>query len=838
MLYYVIFIDDHTIFSWIFPIRQKSEVLAIFENFKPYIENLTSSKIKCLRTDGGGEFVNNSFTRFLQQHGIAHQISCPYTPEQNGVAERKHRHIIETTRSLLLTASVPYIHWPDAVLTATYLINRMPSPNTNNISPFELLYHKAPEYDHLRIFGSARFPLIPENARHKLQPKAKLCVFLGYSENYKGYKCFDVSTNKLIISRHVKFDENCFPFSKLTSNTSTERTQLSPLFLTPTSVSQSKNQQAPTITSAQECSIPTPQNASHPHMTDSSSAQHQDNLSTHSQPPKHTHPMLTRSRTGSLKPTIRLNLIHKQQTQECPSDPTSYSEASRFAEWRQAMAAEFFALHKQGMWTLVPLPSNATVLGCRWTYRTKLHSDGSVAKHKARLVAKGNHQEYGLDYSETFSHVAKLPTIRILLAVALHHDWPVQQLDVANAFLHGSLSETIYMHQPKGFEDATNPNYVCRLHKAIYKLKQAPRQWHNTFTSFLISIGFVHCQSDPSLLIYRNSNIHIFLLIYVDDILITGNNSAKIQEIMNTRFAMKHLGTASSFLGIQIKRTNESFFLSQKPYANSILQMAKLQQCNSLSNPTCTKLPTEFTSDAIPDDPAIYRKIIGSLQYLCLTRPDISYSVNFLSQHMHQPKLQHVYLLKRLLRYIKGMLEYDLPITKSNLNLTSFSDADWASDPVSRKSTSGFCSFLGDTLISWTVKKQARVARSSTESEYRALASLTADVVWLRRILTDFGIPQTQPTSIYCDNTSAIALANNPVFHARTKHIEIDHRFVRDHILQQNIQILPIGTIDQVADIFTKSLSTSRFQMLRDKLTITRPSSVCGGVLEQQHTST
>lgn len=201
---------------------------------------------------------------------------------------------------------------------------------------------------------------------------------------------------------------------------------------------------------------------------------------------------------------------------------------------------------------------------------------------------------------------------------------------------------------------------------------------------------------------------------------------------------------------------------------------------------------------------------------------------------MHQPQPQHAFLLKRLLRYIKGTLDYGIPILKSNLCLSSYSDADWAGDPISQKSTSGYCSYLGQTLISWTVKKQTTVARSSTESEYRALAALTADVIWLRRLLTDFGITQTAPTDIYCDNTSAIALANNPVFHARTKHIEIDHRFVRDHISQGNIRVLPISTIDQIANIFTKSLSTPRFHHLRLKLNVLQDPSVCRGILEHK----
>ncbi|KAI0511155.1 hypothetical protein KFK09_011779 [Dendrobium nobile] len=221
-----------------------------------------------------------------------------------------------------------------------------------------------------------------------------------------------------------------------------------------------------------------------------------------------------------------------------------------------------------------------------------------------------------------------------------------------------------------------------------------------------------------------------------------------------------------------------------------------------------------------------YRQIIGSLQYLTLTRPDIAFAVNTLSQHMHDPAIHHTLLLKKLLRYIKGTTEYGLPISRSTLQLRTYSDVDWASNPLTRKSTSGFCTFLGDTLVSWTVKKQPTVSRSSTESEYRALASATADTIWIKRLLADFRISHSQPVDVYCDNTSTIALANNPVFNGRTKHIEIDQRFVREHIQNNVIRLLPISTTDQIADILTKPLTTPRFKELRSKLTITSRSSV------------
>ncbi|PKU62337.1 Retrovirus-related Pol polyprotein from transposon TNT 1-94 [Dendrobium catenatum] len=636
--YYVIFVDDHSRFTWLYPLMQKSDVANTFIQFKKYIEKLTVKSIKCLRTDGGLEYNNQYLTDFLKNNGISHQMSCPYTPEQNGTSERKHRHILETTRSLLITASVPTHYWPDAMITATYLINRMPSPATNNISPFESIFHYKPEYKHLKTFGCECYPLLPSQLRNKLQPKSQSCVFLGYSETYKGYKCLNTQSNKIFMSRHTMFNEHRFPFSSQHSSSASTDESSSPFLLQPVSAGQpSTTTTAHQNNSSQDTSqcntfTSLPTSYSNPRSLPTAATPPSSNNTVNDIP---CHHMITRKQTGSLKPKIQMNLIHAQQSPQLEVTPHTYTEAAKHVQWRQAMASEFFALQQQGTWTLTPLPPNTSILGCKWTFRIKHHADGSVARYKSRLVAQDNHQEHGIDYNETFSPVAKLPTIRILLTIALYNNWPVQQLDVANAFLHGDLSETIYIEQPKGFEDSSNPNHVCRLNKAIYGLKQAPRQWYNTFTTHLISLGFTHSKSDPSLLIYNQSQVSMFLLIYVDDILITGNNQdaiAKLLEQLNTKFSMKNLGIASSFLGIQIHTSPARYFLSQTPYAMSIIQQAHMQNCKSLANPNCTKAPTEQPADEFLSDPVIYRRITCSLQYLTLTRPDISYTINLLSQ--------------------------------------------------------------------------------------------------------------------------------------------------------------------------------------------------------------
>ncbi|XP_020696174.1 uncharacterized protein LOC110109444 [Dendrobium catenatum] len=305
-----------------------------------------------------------------------------------------------------------------------------------------------------------------------------------------------------------------------------------------------------------------------------------------------------------------------------------------------------------------------------------------------------------------------------------------------------------------------------------------------------------------------------------------GNDEFTIQHLLielRSNFALKQLGEISLFLGIQTIQQSDGLFLTQQHYAEKILRETNLQDSKPASTPSTLK-NKQPAPDLLPySDPSFYRRIAGSLQYLSITRPDIAYATNQLCQHMHQPSNADYQALKRLLCYIKGTVTYGLPIRSGDLTLRAFTDADWAADSMDRKSISGYCTFLGPTLVSWTVKKQVTVAKSSTEAEYRALSAATSEVIWLRRLLEEIDITQTGPTTIHCDNISAMALAKNPILHARTKHIEIDYQFIRHHLNSNSIRLTHISSTDQIADIFTKSFIPARFQELRRKLTIQDP---------------
>ncbi|KAL4020497.1 hypothetical protein IC575_019275 [Cucumis melo] len=373
--------------------------------------------------------------------------------------------------------------------------------------------------------------------------------------------------------------------------------------------------------------------------------------------------------------------------------------------------------------------------------------------------------EYGIDYEETFAPVARMTSVRSLLAIAAAKQWSLLQMDVKNVFLNGTLSEEVYMKPPSGITPP--PQKVCLLRCALYGLKQAPRAWFATFSSTITQLGFTSSTHDSALFTHQTS---------------TG------------------LGNLSYFLSLEISSLPSGYYLSQAKYASDLINRSGISDSATSSTPLDPNVRlTPF--DGVPlEDPTLYRQLVGSLIYLTVTRPDISYAVHIASQFMTAPRTIHFTAVLRILRYIKGTLGHG--------------------DPTDQRSTTGYCLYLGDTLISWRSKKQSVVSRSSTESEYRALTDATSELLWLRWLLTDMGGPQTSPTILHCDNRTAIQIACNDVFHEQTKHIENGCHFVCHHLHSNTLHLKSISTTDQPADIFTKALHSPRFTQLIHKLKV------------------
>ncbi|GJU18613.1 ribonuclease H-like domain-containing protein [Tanacetum coccineum] len=760
--YYVLFLDHCSRFVWVYPLLNKYDVWSKFVLFRTYVRTQFKCEIRSFLCDHGGEFDNRNLHKLFSKNGIQFCFSCPKTSQQNGKFERMVRTINNLIRTLLFQANLPPTFWVEALNMATHLLNILPSTVITNEIPYTRLFGKQPDYSLLRTFGCLCYPHLYPN--HKLEPRATPSILLGHASNHRGYRCLDLHTNKIIISRHVTFDETVFPYGSTQPSSVPTYTFLDDSPDIPTQPIRSipvldpdtihaTHTPPPNTTPTNTNIAPSAQPESPPHATPSHNSPTQQSTTAHDTPPhiQHTHvaqqtpeidheqpptaqneippliipnppenpnpdsvhPMVTRFRVGTNRPTERLNL-HVSSVSPLPK---SYRDAFSDPNWQNAMRDEYSALIKNRTWVLVPRPTDTNIVRCMWLFRHKHLADGTLSRYKARLVANGSTQLEGVDVDETFSPVVKPGTIRTVLSLAASRHWPIHQLDVKNAFLHGDLSETVYMHQPPGFRDSKYPDHVCLLQRSLYGLKQAPRAWFQRFASYITRVGFQSSRCDSSLFIYKHGMDTAYLLLYVDDIILLGYDGWSVDT--------------ESKLG----------------------------------------------NDGDPVyDPTLYRSLAGSLQYLTFTRPDISYAVQQVCLHMHDPLEPHFSALKRILRCGLGWF----------------------------RSTSGYCVFFGNNLLFWSAKRQPTLSRSSAKAEYRGVANAVAETCWLRNLLHELHTPLSSATLVYCDNVSAVYLSSNPVQHQRTKHIEIDIHFVRDLVAAGQVRVLHVHSRYQYADIFTK----------------------------------
>nr|KYP42748.1 Retrovirus-related Pol polyprotein from transposon TNT 1-94 [Cajanus cajan] len=797
--YFVSFIDDYSRRLWVYPIKKKSDVFPVFKEFKAQVELDTGKRIKCLRTDNGGEYIDGDFLAFCKQEGIKRQFTVAHTPQQNGVAERMNRTLLERTRAMLRTAGLAKSFWAEAVKTACYLINRSPSTAIGLKTPMEMWNGKPSNYSSLHVFGCPVYVMYNSQERTKLDPKSRKCIFLGYADNVKGYRLWDPTARKVVVSRDVVFAET--ELQKEQENDST---------IKDTSIVEIGGKSKKDDTSEAE-------------------QEHEEQ-----EPDEANDEEVQQIRRERRRPSWHSDYVMASHDAYCllteEGEPSTFQEALRssdVSQWMAAMHEEIEALHRNKTWELVDLPKGRKAIGCKWVYKIKRDGNDQVERYRARLVVKGYAQKEGIDFNEIFSPVVRLTTIRVVLAMCAAFNLHLEQLDVKTAFLHGELQEEIYMLQPEGFKEQGKENLVCRLTKSLYGLKQAPRCWYKRFDSFIISLGYNRLSSDHCTYYNRfDDNDFIILLLYVDDMLVVGPNKDQIQELkaqLAREFDMKDLGPANKILGMQIHRDrkNRRIWLSQKNYLLKVLRRFNMQDCKPISTP----LPVNYklSSSMSPSNEAErmemsrvpYASAVGSLMYAMIcTRPDIAQAVGAVSRFMADPGREHWSIVKRILRYIKGTSDVALCFEGSEFFVRGYVDSDFAGDLDKRKSTTGYVFTLAGGAVSWLSKLQTVVALSTTEAEYMAATQACKEAIWIQRLLEELGHKQEKIT-VYCDSQSALHIARNPAFHSRTKHIGIQYHFVREVVEEGKVDMQKIHTKDNIADVMTKPVNTDKFTWCR-----------------------
>lgn len=783
--YFQVIIDDYSHFTIVNLLKYKSEAEENLISYVKEVETQHGVKVQRIRVDNGGEVTSKSFKEFAREKGIRLQYTLPYSPQSNGKSERMNRTLLNMVRTKIAETFVPKFLWGEAIRCSAYELNRCPSAVLENgITPSALWYGRQ-DLSKLRVFGSrVWYTCIPKGS--KLDPRAKTGVMIGYCGG--GYRLWNPEERRVIVSRDVVFNENEMYFKpneialQDPEDNEKEAEERSPTKHLQENIQPLMNDDRGQEEEVEETRRTSPRPTKSPNKPNQSKRPIRD---------KRTPPYLQDYdvyNTYCLLTTVQ---------------PKSFDEAARSEDWKKAIDVELKSHEELNTFQPAVLPSGEKAIDLKWVFCIK--GDGTK---KARLVAKGFQQPMMFD-EQTYAPVCRTSTLRIMLSQAVNQNWPLKQIDVPSAFLNGSLKEDVYVKRPEGVEGDSE---ILKLNRALYGLRVSPKCWNDTINNTLEKFGLTRSKYDFCLYSAKG----VYLLLFVDYALITGD-SDKIDSLisyLHQEYKVKDLGDAKCFLGMEIQRTESCIKVNQTKIIDKLLKDHGLNECRPVATPLEKgfQLSEDEMNYEVP-----YRSLVCSLMYIAVTaRPDISYAVSVLSRVLDKPTNLCWKAAKRVLRYLSGSRTIGLNFYKGDEKLQGYSDADWGGDVESRKSTSGFIAFYGGNPVSWLSKKQSCVALSTMEAEYYAASTGAQDLVNLMGIVSVFSESDNTKACLNVDNVSAVSLVKTFQNSKRGKHIDIRAHFIKDLCLKGIIDIQHVSTHDNLADMFTKSLSKERFVQLRN----------------------
>lgn len=851
--YFVLATEGYSGYMLISFITSKTEVPSSVKRMINSVELNSRRLVKRLLTDNGTEYVNHELKSWLDLKGIVHDTSCPQTPEQNGMSERSNRTIIEGARTLLSDANLPEELWTHAADTVVYATNRTISPRDpeHKRTRFEMYHGYKPDVSNLRIFGQFALTYV-HNKRSKWAEKGERCRFIGYTERSNTYKFYSLENYRVFRSCDVVFlkdDIKDTQIEKPVDQPEIATIRHQPAIKRPclTNNGNKKN----TVNNLSNLQDNLDGNTPNNHTLDTSTTEIIDQNEISSDDSVHwlsadespcrtkrtVNRRTTRSRTAEGKSELTLPKDAVKwgwgiEPNDSPiqralftldDEPRTLNDAKSSPEWpnwQKAIDEEMQALNKNKTWILVDRPPNTKLVKNKWVFKVKLDPQGKIERFKARLVAKGYSQIENVDYKETYAPVASMNTIRILFAVANQRRMQILQFDVKTAFLHGDLDETIYMEYPDGLPNPKNK--VCKLIKSLYGLKQAPRQWNKKFDDFLKRFNLQQSKIDKCM--YFNNDRTLLIAIYVDDGLVASSDPKLLTNLVNylrDQFELKVM-ECEAYLGFQVSRDKENgtLFLHQSHYATKILEKFNMADCNPTSTPEEVKQTDTDGKELGPEYP--FKELVGSLLYLTTcTRPDIAHAVSMASR-TSKPTTEHWMRLKRILRYLKGTLNQGILFRwEDSPELVGYSDANYAMDEETRRSTTGYTVMYCGAPIAWRCQRQPIVTLSTAEAEYVSGCELVKELLPIRQLMIEIGEIENKPVTIFIDNQSTIKMAKDEGSQQRTKHIDVREKWLNEQHDKGTIAVQHVPGESQIADILTKPLHKTKFAKNRDLLVST-----------------
>lgn len=849
--------DDYTRYLQVFLMKSKngSETAECMNEALRFLQAQYpgAGQFNVLRCDNGTEFTNSEVRDVLTKYGIVTEESEPYCHQHNGLAERINRTIQERARALLFESGFPVGMWGLAIHAACYIYNRTPHSALDFITPFEKFYEKIPDVTNIRIFGARVYALketIPKGT--KFTPRSNTYYLVGFTKT--GYTVYDTVTQKTIETCNVKIDEtklykNDFPNSNPETFNISNQNSLEPTVVNvPIDNSDLLHPNPSTSNVSQPDEI-----LVIPQVEEENSLGEADDLETHTRyevPGNSALAEESNSETenesiheieidddwdDSKNVPIHLNYCFSNPNYlvSLEEKPLTYQEATsheNVAKWGPPIEAELNAMRKHKVFEIVERKKGMQVIPVKWIFTVK--EDGST---KARIVAVGCRDKEEYKPVDTASPTPSATTIRWLFAIVVQYSWQITQLDVKNAFLHSEVDREKYVSIPHGF-DCNSRKFVCKLNKALYGLATAPKCWNNTFHSFMVSINFVRNEREPCLYSKKNGNLVVVVLVYVDDIIVTGDDKEGIEALckqLKLKFEIKELGMPRKFLGFQIewKNDGESVYLHQTKYTDSMLKTFGMSECSPAATPMIpfSSQKEKNTKTKEIQQPYSYKQVIGAILYLSNnTRPDIAFAINYLARFQSDPQEIHWKLLKRVFQYLKGTQDMGLLLTKqkteTNTTMTNtmdaYVDADFAGDKRTRKSTTAYVIRLFGNIIGWCSRLQRCTAESSAEAEYMAICEVARDILFLARLFEEIIGSIEYPLTLFEDSTAAMSISTNSTSKGRVKHIELIYLKTREYFRENILKVQKVNSKqnEQLADFLTKPLGDKNYLLLRSKI--------------------